>query len=65
MYALCKEISQRMIFKTLCTKVFHAIFPSKYFCRTHFLYVIFQVDDSGSCDFKSSNEEIFPEILTG
>ena len=28
-------------------------------------YVIFQVDDSRNCDYKSSNEEIFPEILTG
>ena len=28
-------------------------------------YMIFQVDDSGNGDFKSSNEEIYAKILTG
>ena len=32
--------------------------------QNKFLYMIFQVADSGNCDFKSSNEEIFLEILT-
>ena len=62
-----ENLMQRNLTKNDISNIVYkgTIFSSKYFCRTHFLCVIFQVDDSGNVDFKSSNEEIYPEILIG
>ena len=63
LYALCKEISQRF---NIVYKGFPCNISQQVILQNTFpIYMIFQVDDSGNCDFKSSNEEIFPEILTG
>ena len=64
-YLMQRNLTKNHIYTIVCKGIPCNVSQQVTLQNTFSIYMIFQVDDSGNCDFKSSNEEILSEILTG